>query len=40
LNFDLKTDMHRLLGTDLTEIDGISGLAAHVIFTEVGPDLS
>ena len=39
-NFDLKTHMHRLLGTDLTQIDGISDLTAHVIFTEVGPDLS
>ncbi len=32
--------MHRLLGTDLTAIDGISSLTAHVFFTEVGPDLS
>lgn len=40
LDFDVKTHMHRLFGTDLTEIDGISGLMAHVFFTEVGPDLS
>lgn len=39
-DFDLKTHMHRLLGTDLTCIDGISDLTAHVFFTEVGPDLS
>ena len=39
-NFDVKTHMHRLLGTDLTLIDGISELTAHVVFTEVGPDLS
>ena len=39
-NFDLKSHMHRLLGTDLTQIDGISDLTAHVVFTEVGPDLS
>jgi Transposase IS116/IS110/IS902 family len=32
--------MYRLLGTDLTQIDGISGLTPHVFFTEVGPDLS
>lgn len=38
--FDLKTHMHRILGTDLTQIDGISDLTAHVYFTEVGPDLS
>jgi transposase len=39
-DFDLKTYMHRLLGTDLTEIDGVSDLTTHVFFTEVGPDLS
>lgn len=39
-NFDLKSHMHRLLGTDLTQIDGISDLTVHVVFTEVGPDLS
>jgi len=39
-DFDVKTHMHRLLGTDLTLIDGISELTAHVVFTEVGPDLS
>jgi transposase len=32
--------MNRLLGTDLTRIDGISDMTAHVFFTEVGPDLS
>lgn len=40
LNFDLKMHMHRLLGSDLTQIDGVSDLTAHVFFTEVGPDLS
>ncbi len=39
-DFDLKTHMHRLLGTDLSHIDGINDLTAHVFFTEVGPDLS
>jgi transposase len=38
--FDLKLHMYRLLGTDLTGVDGISDLTAHVFFTEVGPDLS
>lgn len=38
--FDVKTHMHRLLGVDLTEIDGVGELTAHVFFTEVGPDLS
>ena len=32
--------MYRLFGTDLTQIDGIGTLASHIIFTEVGPDLS
>lgn len=40
LDFDLKTHMYRLLGVDLTQIDGISALTAHIFFTEVGPDLS
>ena len=39
-DFDLKSHMYRLFGTDLNEIDGISDLTAHVFFTEVGPDLS
>ena len=38
--FDVKGHMHRLPGTDLTEIDGVSDLTAHVFFAEVGPDLS
>ena len=39
-DFDLRTHMYRILGTDLTQIDGISVLTAHVYFTEVGADLS
>jgi len=39
-DFDLKTHMFRLLGTDLSRIDGVNDLTAHVFFTEVGPDLS
>jgi transposase len=38
--FDLKNHLHRLFGTDLTQIDGVSTLTSQVIFTEVGPDLS
>ena len=38
--FDLKRHLHRLFGTDLTQVDGISILTTQVIFTEVGPDLS
>lgn len=39
-DFDLREHMYRLLGTDLTQIDGISSLTAQTIFTEIGPDLS
>lgn len=39
-DFDLRHHMHRLLGTDLTLIDGIDVNTAHTIFTEIGPDLS
>lgn len=39
-HFDLRTHMYRILGTDLTQIDGIHSLTAHVFFAEVGPDLS
>jgi transposase len=39
-HFDLRTQMYRILGTDLTQIDGVHSLTAHVFFAEVGPDLS
>ena len=39
-NFDLRTQLYRILGTDLTQIDGINVITAHVFFAEVGPDLS
>jgi len=38
-NFDLRTHMYRLLGTDLTRIDGISAVTSHIFFSKVGPDL-
>lgn len=38
--FDLHSHLCRILGTDLTQVDGISVLTSHVIFTEVGPDVS
>jgi transposase len=37
-NFDLRTHMYRILGTDLTQ--GINAVTAHVFFTEVGCDVS
>jgi transposase len=39
-SFDLRSHMYRILGTDLTQIDGVQSLTAHVFFAEVGPDLS
>jgi transposase len=39
-NFDLRSHMYRILGTDLTQIDGINVLTTHVFFTEAGPDVS
>jgi len=38
-NFDLRTHMYRILGTDLTQIDGISAVTAHAFFSEVGHDV-
>ena len=40
MNFDLRTQLHRIFAVDLTEIPGINTLTAHALFTEVGPDLS
>ena len=38
--FDLRAELHRILGVDLTRIDGIDVMTAQVILTELGPDLS
>lgn len=38
--FDLRGHLHRLFGTDLTLVDGISTLTSQVLYTEIGPDLS
>jgi transposase len=39
-DFDLRSHLYRVLGTDLTQIDGVSILTAQVLFTEIGPNLS
>ncbi len=39
-DIDLRTHIYRIIGTDLTQIDGISSTTAHVFFTEVGSDVS
>ena len=38
--FDLKAELFRISGVDLTDVPGISAITAHTILTEVGPDLS
>jgi transposase len=38
--FDLRSHLYRIFGVDLTAIPGISVLTAHVILSEIGPDLS
>ena len=38
--FDLKAELFRIAGVDLTDVPGISALTAHTILMEVGPDLS
>jgi transposase len=39
-SFDLRGELHRIFGVDLTRIDGIDVMTAQVILTELGPDLS
>ena len=38
--FDLKAELRRIAGVDLTTIDGIDVMTAQTILAEVGPDLS
>jgi len=36
--FDLRSQLYRIFGVDLTEVPGVSSLTAHALLTEVGPD--
>src|SRR5260370_8581523 len=38
-SFDLRGQLYRIAGVDLTDISGVSAVTAQVILTEVGPDL-
>jgi transposase len=38
--FDLRRELYRIAGVDLTDIPGVSTLTAQVILTEIGPDVS
>ena len=40
MKFDLRGHMYRVYGVDLTAVPGIDALTAHVLFAEIGPDLS
>ena len=37
---DLRTELYRILGVDLTEVPGLGTLAIHTLLTEIGPNLS
>lgn len=39
-SFDLRKELYRIAGVDLTDIPGVSSITAQVILTEIGPDLS
>ncbi|MGA8731024.1 MAG: IS110 family transposase [Terracidiphilus sp.] len=38
--FDMRQQLYRVFGTDLTAVPGISSLTAHSLLAEIGPDLS
>lgn len=38
--FDLKSELYRIAGVDLTDVPGLSTLTAHTIIMEIGPDVS
>lgn len=40
MNFDLQGHLYRIIGTDLTQIDGVNAATAHVVFSEIGTDFS
>jgi transposase len=37
--FDLRSELYRIAGVDLTDIPGISAITAQVLLTEIGPDV-
>jgi transposase len=40
LKFDLRGHLYRIFGVDLIEVPGLNALTVHVLFSEIGPDLS
>ena len=39
-HFDMRSELHRLFGVDLTAVPGVNALTAHTLLAEVGPHLS
>jgi transposase len=39
-HFDMGKELHRVLGTDLTQVPGLNALTVHTLVAEVGLDLS
>jgi transposase len=39
-DFDLRAELYRIAGVDLTDLPGVSAVTAQVILTEIGPDVS
>jgi len=39
-NFDLRSELYRIFGVDLTDVPGISAVTAHTILCEIGTDVS
>jgi transposase len=37
--FDLRGELYRIAGVDLTDIPGVSSVTAQVVLTEIGPDV-
>lgn len=37
---DLRTELYRILGVDLTQVPGLQATNVHALFAELGPDLS
>jgi hypothetical protein len=38
--FDLRTELYRIFGVDLTQIPGVNTLTAHTLLAKIGPDVS
>lgn len=39
-HFDMRTELYRILGVDLTAVPGLNALTAHTLLGEIGRDLS